>query len=408
MQKRFQPRARTTAFLAIVAAIAAATATLVSVAVGNAAPPGAPTITKQPFGSVGGKDVDIYTLTNSHQMEVKILTYGGIIQSVKVPDKSHQFANVTLGFSTLDDYVNLNSPFPAGGPYFGPIIGRYANRIAGGQFTLNGTTYQLALNNGPNTLHGGIDGFDNKVWTATVVPATGSSVGLKLHYTSPDGEEGYPATLSVDVTFTLTNDNEIRFDYHATNESNTLATIVNLTNHSYWNLAGEGSGTILDHNLQLNADHYTPVDSTLIPTGAIDPVAGTPLDFTKSTPIGARIHDNFPQLLLGHGYDHNFVLDRPSPTDTSLIQAAHVQEPTTHRILDIYTTQPGIQFYSGNFLDGSLVGTSGHTYRQSDGFALETQHYPDSPNHSNFPSTVLGPGQDFNSTTIYKFSTGPK
>jgi len=408
MHKRLQLRAKTAVFLATVAAVAAVTVTLASVTVGNAAPATAPTITKQPFGSVGGQNVDIYTLTNAHQMEVKILTYGGIIQSVKVPDKSHQLANVTLGFPTLDDYVNLNSPFPAGGPYFGPIIGRYANRIAGGQFTLNGTTYQLALNNGPNTLHGGIEGFDNKVWTATVVPATSSSVGLKLHYTSPDGEEGYPATLSVDVTFTLTNDNEIRFDYHATNESDSLATIVNLTNHSYWNLAGEGSGTILDHNLQLNADHYTPVDSTLIPTGAIDPVAGTPLDFTKATPIGARIHDNFEQLLLGHGYDHNFVLNRTSPTDTSLIQAAHVQEPTTHRILDIYTTEPGIQFYSGNFLDGSLVGTGGHTYRQSDGFALETQHFPDSPNHANFPSTVLGPGQDFNSTTIYKFSTGPK
>jgi aldose 1-epimerase len=369
---------------------------------------GAPTITKQFFGTTDGQTVDLYTLTNSRGVEVKIITYGGIIQSVRVPDKRHRLANVTLGFPTLDDYVNLNSPFPQGGPYFGCIVGRYANRIANGQFMLNGQTYQLAINNPPNTLHGGIEGFDNKVWAATVVPATADSVGLKLHYTSPDGEEGYPATLSVDVTYTLTNDNEIRIDYRARNESASLATIVNLTNHAYWNLAGEGTGTILDHNLRLNADHYTPVNSTLIPTGAIDPVAGTPLDFTKSTPIGARIRDNFSQLLIGHGYDHNFVLNRPSPNDTSLILAAHVQEPTTHRILDIYTTEPGIQFYSGNFLDGSLVGTSGHTYRQSDGFALETQHYPDSPNHPNFPSTVLQSGQDFNSETIYKFSTGPK
>ena len=365
-------------------------------------------ITKQPFGTTDGQQVDLYTLTNSHGMEVKIMTYGGIIQSVKTPDKRHRFANVTLGFPTLQNYVDLNSPFPQGGPYFGAIIGRYANRIANGQFALNGATYQLPINNPPNSLHGGINGFDNKVWSATVVPPTSSNVGLELNYTSPDGEEGYPATLSVDVTYRLTNDNEIRIDYHATNESATLATIVNLTNHAYWNLAGEGTGTILDHNLRLNADHYTPVNSTLIPTGAIDPVAGTPMDFTTSTPIGARIRDNFSQLLIGHGYDHNFVLNRPSPTDTSLILAAHVQEPTSHRVLDIYTTEPGIQFYSGNFLDGSLVGTGGHTYRQSDGFALETQHYPDSPNHANFPSTVLQPGQDFNSETIYQFSTGPK
>lgn len=270
--------------------------------------------------------------------------------------------------------MNLNSPFPQGGPYFGCITGRYANRIANGQFQLNSTTYQLPINNPPNSLHGGIDGFDNKVWAATIIPPTSDSVGLRLHYTSPDGEEGFPATLSVDVTYTLSNENEIRIEYRATNESTTLSTVVNLTNHAYWNLKGEGSGTILDHVLRLNASHYRPVDSTLIPTGTIDPVAGTPLDFTRPTPIGDRIRDNFQQLLIGHGYDHNFVLDRPSPSDTSLILAAHVQEPSTHRILDIYTTEPGIQFYSGNFLDGSLVGTGGRTYRQSDGFALETQH----------------------------------
>jgi aldose 1-epimerase len=388
-------------------------AAAVSVAVAAGAPPyrGVPMITSVPFGVANGQNVTLYTLTNSHGMEVKIMTYGGIIQSVRVPDKSHRLGNVTLGFPTLADYVNLNSPYPAGGPYFGALIGRYANRIAGGTFQLNGQTYNLALNNGPNSLHGGIEGFDNKVWTPTVIGPTSDSVGLKLHYLSPDGEEGYPADLSVDVTMTLTDDNEIRFDYSATNESNTLSTVVNLTNHSYWNLRGEGSGTILDENLTIYADHYTPVDSTQIPTGAFDPVAGTPMDFTKSTPIGARIDDNFQQLLIGHGYDHNYVLNRPSPTDTSMIHAAHVQDKTTHRILDIYTTEPGIQFYSGNFLDGTLIGTSGHAYEKNDGFALETQHYPDSPHHQgdpNWPSVVLGPGNTYTSHTIYRFSVGPK
>jgi aldose 1-epimerase len=374
-----------------------AVAVLTSGAVSTAARHTAPTISKAPFGSTAEGPVDLYTLTNSNGVEVKIMTYGGIIQSVRVPDRRHHFENVTLGFDNLPDYV-------AKSPYFGCITGRYANRIAKGQFTLDGVTYQLPINNPPNSLHGGFVGFDKHIWATTEIHGD-DSVGLRMTFTSPDGDQGYPGTLVAQVVYTLTNDDEIRMDYRATTDK---ATIVNLTNHAYWNLAGEGTSDIYGHELRLNADHYTPVDPTLIPTGAIDPVAGTPMDFTKTTPIGDRIRDGFPQLVIGRGYDHNWVLNRPSPTDTSLIQAAHVHEPTSDRILDIYTTEPGIQFYSGNFLDGTLVGTSGHMYRQGDGFALETQHYPDSPNHANFPSTVLRPGQVYATTTIYKFSTGPK
>jgi aldose 1-epimerase len=364
---------------------------------------GAPSITSEPFGTApGGIPVQRYTLDSGRGEVVKILTYGGTIQELWLPDRRGDSANVVLGFPTLADYVNKNSS-PLAGPYFGSIIGRYANRIANGRFSLNGQTYQLAINNPPNSLHGGIEGFDNKVWSATVIGPSRDSVGLKLHYTSPNGEENYPAGLSVDVTYTLRNDNSLWIDYRAQNLDASLSTVLNLTNHTYWNLSGEGSGPIYDHVLWLNADHYTPVNATLIPTGAIDPVAGTPLDFTTPAAIGDRIRDNFPQLVIGRGYDHNFVLNRV-PGSTNLIPAARVFDPASKRALEVDTTEPGIQFYSGNFLDGTLYGTSGHAYRQSDGLALETQHYPDSPNHPSFPSTVLGPGQVFTSTTVFRLS----
>ena len=392
---RFLSKRRGASLAALLGLVIAAAATTVSLATASSASKRgcSPTISKEPFGSVDGQAVDRYTLKNCHRMEVKILTYGGILQTISVPDRKRKVANVTLGFDNLADYV-------AKSPYFGCITGRYANRIAKGRFTLDGTTYQLAINNPPNHLHGGNKGFDKRVWAATTFRRS-RTVGLVLTYTSPAGEENYPGTLTTRVTYTLTEKNEIVMDYHATTNA---PTIVNLTNHAYWNLAGEGTSDIYDHVLKLNAHHYTPVDPTLIPTGAIDPVAGTPLDFTKATPIGDRIREGFSQLVIGRGYDHNWVLNRPDPNDKSLILAARVREPTSGRVLSIYTTEPGIQFYSGNFLDGTLLGTSGRMYRQGDGFALETQHYPDSPNHPNFPSTVLRPGQVYETRTIYQFS----
>jgi aldose 1-epimerase len=372
-----------------------AAAVSLSTALASTSKHDSPTITKEPFGSTAEGPVDLYTLTNSRGMEVKIMTYGGIIQSVRVPDRHGDRANVTLGFDNLDDYVQRS-------PYFGSITGRYANRIAKGTFTLDGVTYHLPINNDPNSLHGGTIGFDKHIWAATPFQNR-DSVGLKLTFTSPDGDQGYPGTLVTEVTYTLTRKNQIQIDYRA--HVSGKATVVNLTNHAYWNLAGEGSGSIEGHVLYLNAPRYTPVDPTLIPTGAIDPVAGTPMDFRRPTAIGARIRDGFEQLVIGRGYDHNWVLDRSSANDRSLLLAARVTEPRSGRVLSIYTTEPGIQFYSGNFLDGTLVGTSGRMYRQGDGFALETQHFPDSPNHANFPSTVLRPGQEFSSQTIYQFST---
>jgi aldose 1-epimerase len=354
---------------------------------------GVASISSEPWGSTSEGAVQRWTLTNAHGMVVRILTYGGILQEIDVPNRHGHNANVTLGFDNLADYV-------AKSPYFGCITGRYANRIALGTFTLDGVTYHLPINNPPNSLHGGTVGFDKHIWAATPF-RHGGNVGLVMTHTSPDGDQGYPGTLKATVVYTLTKGNGIRMDYRATTDK---ATVVNLTNHAYWNLAGEGSGTIYGHRLFLNADAFTPVDSTLIPTGAIDPVAGTPMDFNHPTAIGKRIRDgSFEQLVFGRGYDHNWVLDRKSATGLEL--AARVTEPGSGRVLSILTDQPGIQFYSGNFLDGTLVGTSGRMYRQGDGFALETQHFPDSPNHANFPSTVLRPGQVYRTTTIYQFST---
>jgi aldose 1-epimerase len=387
------PGARRLRLLTALAATALLTIGIGLAGAGTSSAAPSPTITKAPFGTVNGQAVDIYTLTNANRMEVRILTYGGILQSIRVPDRRGRFANVTLGFDNLADYV-------ARSPFFGAIIGRYANRIANGQFTLNGVTYHLPINNGPNSLHGGTVGFDKHVWAATPLRSR-TTVGLQLDLVSPNGDQGYPGTLATRVTYTLTNSGDIRMDYQAHLLDN-IATVINLTNHAYFNLAGEGSGDVYGQRLQINARTYTPVDPTLIPTGAIDPVAGTPLDFTKSMAIGERIRESFPQIVIGQGYDFNWVLNRRSG-DRSLFLAARASDPGSGRVLEVLTTEPGIQFYSGNFLDGTLVGTSGRVYRQGDGFTLETQHYPDSPNHANFPSTVLNPGETFDSTTIYRF-----
>ena len=383
--------ARRAVRIAVAVALAAATVGVVGVAASDAS--GHLSVRRENFGTMpDGTVVHRYTLTNARGMEVKLITYGGAIQSLKVPDRRGRRANVTLGFSTLEGYLNPNNP------YFGCITGRYANRIDEGRFTLDGVTYQLAINNPPNHLHGGNVGFDKRVWDAEVV-RTKDSVGVRFHRVSPNGEENYPGTLDTTVTYTLNNRNALRMRYQATTNK---ATIVNLTNHAYWNLAGEGSGDINDHELLLRASRYTPVDPTLIPTGAIDPVAGTPLDFTRSTRIGARIRDNHPQLVIGRGYDHNWVLDRHG---SGLELAARLKDPRSGRVLEVLTDQPGIQFYSGNFLDGTLVGTSGRMYRQGDGLALETQHFPDSPNHPNFPSTVLRPGETYRQVTVHRFLT---
>ncbi len=347
-------------------------------------------IKKQAFGTVPEGRVDLYTMTNSRGMEVRAMNYGGIIVSLRVPDKKGVLADVVLGFDTLDAYLNNK-------PYFGAIIGRYANRIANGKFTLNGAGYRLARNNGMNSLHGGLKGFDKVLWRGEQFE-NNQGIGVVFTYTSKNGEEGYPGNLKAKVTYTLTDQSELQIEYQATTDE---ATPVNLTNHSYFNLASEGNGDILKHNLILNADRFTPVDSTLIPAGELRSVAGTPFDFTKPTAIGARIDTNNEQLAIAHGYDHNFVLSRKG---SGLELAGRVHEQQTGRALEVYTTEPGVQFYTGNFLDGTITGKHGHAYNKHAGLCLETQHFPDSPNHSNFPWTILKPEQTYNSRTVYKFS----
>jgi len=347
-------------------------------------------VSKAEFGKTPeGETVDAYTLTNSEGMEVRAITFGGIITSIRVPDRAGKLDDVVLGFNDLAGY--LKNP-----PYFGAIIGRYGNRIGGGRFKLDSKTYTLAINNRPNHLHGGIKGFDKVVWKAESFK-NGDNVGIVFTHTSPDGDEGYPGTLSLRVTYTLNNKNEIAFDYQATTDK---ATPVNLTQHSYFNLAGEGSGDILKHVMTIHASKITPVDQNLIPTGELAPVDGTPFDFRKPTAIGARISDNDTQIRYGNGYDHNFVLDRDG---NGLVLAAHVEEPATGRVLEVLTTEPGIQVYTGNFLDGTLTGKSGRPYKQRTGFALETQHYPDSPNKPRFPNTILKPGETYRSKTVFAF-----
>ncbi|MDA7864751.1 galactose mutarotase [bacterium] len=336
--------------------------------------------------------IKLYTFKNKSGMQVKITNYGAIVTAILVPDRDGKLGDITLGYNRVEDYINAVDK-----PYFGAIVGRYGNRIANGEFTIDGETYSLATNNGPNHLHGGVIGFDKVVWDAELVGGEGWS-GLELSYLAKDKEEGYPGNLSIKVTYKLTDANELVVDYLATTDK---ATPVNLTQHSYFNLKGEGEGDILDHELMINAAKYTPIDSTSIPSGELKAVTGTPFDFTVAKSIGRDIEKQDEQLEFGLGFDHNFVLNREGD---GLSLAATVHEPTTGRVMEITTTEPGIQFYCGNFLDGRLKGKSGKPYVHRGGFCLETQHYPDSPNQKNFPTTILKPGDQYRTTTVFKFS----
>jgi aldose 1-epimerase len=344
-------------------------------------------VSKQPYGKMpDGTPVDIYTLKDG-KIEIRITNYGGIVQTLKVPDRNGNVADVVLGFDTLDEYVKTGNT-----PHFGGIIGRYANRNAHGSFKLNGKTYQIPKNDGDNALHGGPIGFDKVVWQAKQIPN-----GIELTHVSKDGDQGFPGTLIAVVRYTLVG-NQLKIEYSATTDADT---VVNLTNHSYFNLKGQGNGDILGHEVKLEASRFTPVEATLIPTGELAPVEGTPFDFRKSTVVGSRINDNNEQLKLARGYDQNWVLDNKG----KFAEAAEAYEPTTGRVLQVMTDQPGTQFYTGNFLDGTITGKDGRVYKYRYGLALETQHFPDSPNHPQFPSTELKPGQHYHTVTVLKFST---
>jgi aldose 1-epimerase len=362
-----------------------------SVSAGAASGLAAPTVRRAPFGALAdGTEAESYTV-RAGQLEMRAITYGGIITSLLAPDRDGRLDDVVLGHETLQGYVEHS-------PYFGAIIGRYGNRIARGRFELDGETYVLARNDGEQHLHGGKRGFDKVIWNATPF-AHGNAAGIRFTRTSPDGEEGYPGALTARVEYTLTPDNQLLVDYHATTDR---ATVVNLTQHSYFNLAGAQATDVLDHELTIHADRFTPVDATLIPTGAIAPVEGTPFDFRSPTRIGARISEPDEQLRRAGGYDHNFVLSSGS-RDGKLAPAARVREPTTGRLLEVFSREPGIQLYSGNFLDGSIRGKSGRVYGHRAGFCLETQHFPDSPNQRGFPSVVLRPGDEYRSRTVFAF-----
>ncbi len=351
-----------------------------------------PAIPSANLGNANGQAVHMYTLTNKNGFEARIMDYGATLVSLKVPDKNGALEDIVQGFDSLDGYTQTPPP-----PYFGATIGRYANRIAGAKFTLEGKMYTLDKNDGMNSLHGGNHGFDKVTWTSKAM-TTPDGPAVQLSYISPNGEGGYPGNMTVNVQYTLTANNELRIHYSAAADLNT---VVNLTNHSYFNLSGAGSGEILDHVLTLNADRFTPVDAGLIPTGELRKVDGTPFDFRQPHPIGERIEADDEQLKLGKGYDHNWILNR---SGSGLELAAHVLDPKSGRVLEVLTTQPAIQFYTGNFLDGTYKGKGGKAYQHRGALCLETQHYPDSPNHPDFPSTVLKSGQTFDSTTVYRFS----
>ena len=346
-------------------------------------------IAQQPFGKTDGRDIELYTLKNASGAEAKIMNYGGIVVSLKMPDRNGRLDDVVLGYDTLAQYVANN-------PFFGALIGRYANRIAKGKFTLDGTTYTLTTNSPPNHLHGGTKGFFAVVWDARPFQSR-RGPAVEMRYRSRDGEQGYPGNLDVTEVYTLTDNNELRVDFKATTDK---PTVISMTDHPYFNLAGHGD--VLRHVLMINADKFTPIDATLIPTGEIRPVDGTPFDFRTPTAVGARINDDDEQLKLGRGYDHNWVINKPSG---KLALMARVYEPTSGRMLEVLSTEPAMQFYSGNALDGTITGKGGWVYQVHTAFCVEPQHYPDSPNHPNFPSVVLRPGEVYRNTIIFRFST---